>query len=146
MTLRQQWSSSGRAREGTCPHDNLAVSPQNSQESISRLTEGNFIRFAFIVIQRRIDGSVNFNRSWKEYKQGFGFLSSEFWIGNDKLSYLTNQKRYELRIDMSNYEGSVFYVAYSMFRLSDEWSGYSLTKLGSYIGPAGKYRFASFSM
>lgn len=33
------------------------------------------------MIQRRMDGSVNFYRGWNEYKNGFGSIDSEFWIG-----------------------------------------------------------------
>lgn len=40
---------------------------------------------AWTVIQRRelLDLQENFNRSWNEYKNGFGDLSYEFWFGNN---------------------------------------------------------------
>lgn len=33
------------------------------------------------VFQRRMNGKVDFYRSWKEYKYGFGNVSEEHWIG-----------------------------------------------------------------
>ena len=33
----------------------------------------------WLVVQRRQDGSVPFNRSWVEYEEGFGDLNGEFW-------------------------------------------------------------------
>ncbi|PIK58399.1 Angiopoietin-related protein 1 [Apostichopus japonicus] len=53
------------------------------------------------VIQRRTDGSIDFRRDWDSYKSGFGFLSHEFWLGNEKLSFLTNQKKYQLVIEIT---------------------------------------------
>ncbi|KAJ8033339.1 Fibroleukin [Holothuria leucospilota] len=93
----------------------------------------------WMVILRRLDGSVYTNRTWEEYKHGFGFLGTEFWLGNDKLAYLTNQKQFELRIDMVKADGSSFYITYDNFRISDEWSGYSPTSLGENRGSADAF-------
>lgn len=90
----------------------------------------------WMVIQRRIDGSVDFNRLWTEYKDGFGFLSSEFWLGNEKVSFLTNQKTYQLQIDMVNAEGLSFFVHYDRFRISDDWGEFKLGGVGQYSGNA----------
>ena len=52
------------------------------------------------VIQKRMDGSVNFNRSWCDYKRGFGNLSGEFWLGLDKINGLTWRTKNKLRVDL----------------------------------------------
>lgn len=33
------------------------------------------------VIQRRLDGSVDFYRDWDDYRDGFGCVSGEYWMG-----------------------------------------------------------------
>ncbi|KAJ8033640.1 Fibrinogen-like protein A [Holothuria leucospilota] len=91
------------------------------------------------VVHRRTDGAIDFNRGWKEYTKGFGFLSSEFWLGLDKLSFLTHQNIYEIRIDMENTVGSSFYVHYNRFRISDEWSDFRITDVGQYSGTASSF-------
>ncbi|KAJ8019780.1 Fibrinogen-like protein A [Holothuria leucospilota] len=88
----------------------------------------------WMVVQRRIDGSVSFNRNWEEYRKGFGFLSTEFWLGNEKLSYIINQEVYELRIDMMLSNGSSFYIKYNNFCITDEWGSFSLTSVGEFSG------------
>jgi len=42
------------------------------------------------VIQRRFNGSEDFYRNWKDYRQGFGSKTKEFWLGkeNDFQSYI----------------------------------------------------------
>lgn len=82
---------------------------------------------------------MSFKRNWDDYKSGFGFPSNEHWIGNEKLSYLTNQAQNELRIDFVLSNGSFFYVKYNAFRISDEWSQYELVSSSIYGGNASEY-------
>ncbi|XP_038061066.1 microfibril-associated glycoprotein 4-like [Patiria miniata] len=75
----------------------------------------------WIVFQRRQDGSVDFYRNWIEYQSGFGDLSGEFWLGNDKLVTLTSddsQGTWELRVDLEDWEGNTAWAKYSDFQIS----------------------------
>ncbi|XP_035689349.1 fibrinogen-like protein 1 [Branchiostoma floridae] len=89
------------------------------------------------LIQRRLDGSVAFNRGWADYKAGFGQASGEYWLGNDNIHHLTSsQGDYELRIDLTNWEGESRYAKYSRFKIHDESKLYELSQ-GGYSGNAG---------
>ena len=46
----------------------------------------------YIVIQRRNAPYVaSFNRTWDEYKTGFGDVRGEFWLGLEKIHQITRQ-------------------------------------------------------
>ena len=85
------------------------------------------------VFQRRLDGSVDFNRGWQDYKLGFGDLKGEFWLGLDKIDRLTTASRNELRIDMEDTSGNTRYAEYNSFAVTSEQQKYQLS-LGSYTG------------
>ena len=89
---------------------------------------------AWAVIQRRLDGSVDFYRRWEDYKRGFGDLRGEFWLGLEKISRLTNQKRQKLRIELEDFTGYSCYAEYDNFTVNGENDGYRLASLGFYRG------------
>ncbi|KAH3724389.1 microfibril-associated glycoprotein 4-like [Dreissena polymorpha] len=91
----------------------------------------------WIVIQRRKYGTVDFERSWDEYKAGFGDMNGDFWLGNEYLYQLTKFQSRQLRIDMETFEGKEVYAMYNEFGVSSEAGKYTL-KVGGYSGDAGE--------
>lgn len=91
----------------------------------------------FMVIQRRLDGTVNFNRSWTEYKEGFGDANSEFFIGLNMIHQITTQQRHELLIILTDFNNENRFASYDSFVVGSEDESYALKELGSYYGNAG---------
>lgn len=89
------------------------------------------------VIQSRLDGTVSFYRNWNEYKNGFGNIGGEFWIGLEKLYEITRSKLHELIIIMEDFEGQSKYVKYSSFAIGSEEENYALILLSGYEGTGG---------
>ena len=90
------------------------------------------------MFQRRVDASVNFFRGWDAYKQGFGDMSGNFWLGLEKLHKLAAPgKGAILRVDLKHMDfAEKKYATYSLFEISGESDGYRL-KVGGYSGDAG---------
>ncbi|KAL8571598.1 hypothetical protein ACOMHN_061752 [Nucella lapillus] len=78
------------------------------------------------VILYRKDRASTFNRTWQEFRDGFGDLSSDFWLGLDKIYQLTQSKTYQLRIRIKP-NGTTVYKFYSSFTLNDQAGGYTFT-------------------
>ncbi|XP_059827249.1 tenascin-X-like [Hypanus sabinus] len=89
----------------------------------------------WIVFQRRMNGQLNFTRSWKDYVAGFGDLAAEHWLGLENLHQLTSQQRFEMRVDLRAGEESV-YATYDNFVVEGAAVKYRLG-LGRYAGTAG---------
>ncbi|KAM4725171.1 angiopoietin-1 [Anableps anableps] len=89
------------------------------------------------VIQRRQDGSEDFQRTWKEYRMGFGSLLAEHWLGNEHIYQLTSQRQYVLRIELTDWDGHQAFSLYDRFQIGNEKQNYRLF-LKSHSGTAGK--------
>ena len=88
------------------------------------------------VFQRRLNGSVDFYRDWSSYKNGFGDLHGEFWLGNDNLHRLTAAGNVSLRVDLEDFEGNITYAEYATFKVADQIDKYRI-QIGGYSGTAG---------
>ena len=88
------------------------------------------------VFQRRLNGSVDFYRDWSSYKNGFGDLHGEFWLGNDNLHRLTAAGNVSLRVDLEDFEGNITYAEYATFKVADQTDKYRIV-IGGYSGTAG---------
>ncbi|NXK93291.1 ANGP4 protein, partial [Formicarius rufipectus] len=89
------------------------------------------------VIQLRVNGSLSFQRNWREYKQGFGDAAGEYWLGNEAVHLLTSQVPYALRVELQDWEGGQVYAHYRKFQLGSEQQLYRLS-LQDYSGTAGQ--------
>ena len=119
--------NTGERRNGVYPID-----PDGSGEFpvyCDHTTSGG----GWTVFQKRLDGSVDFNRTWYHYKHGFGYTTSEFWLGLGKIHRLTSSGVYELRIDLEDFAGNTVYAGYSTFKVESEGSNYTL-RIGNYSG------------
>ncbi|XP_073697826.1 microfibril-associated glycoprotein 4-like [Garra rufa] len=89
------------------------------------------------VIQRRMDGSINFYQPWEKYKRGFGTTEGEYWLGLENMYQLTHKNKYMLRVDLEDFEGRKGFALYSSFSVGPEADGYKLHVSGFNDGGAG---------
>nr|XP_033811888.1 angiopoietin-2-like isoform X1 [Geotrypetes seraphini] len=114
----------------------------NSTETVKVFCNMESSGGGWTVIQHRTDGTVDFHRTWKEYKMGFGSPSGEYWLGNEYVHKLTSRGVYSLRIQLKDWENQEAYSHYDQFSVGSEEQNYRLRVQG-YSGTAG--RTSSFS-
>ncbi|XP_051898131.1 angiopoietin-related protein 6 isoform X2 [Pristis pectinata] len=112
------------------------IKPKNINRLMQVWCEQQRDTGGWTVIQRRQDGSVNFFRTWENYKQGFGNIDGEYWLGLENIYWLTNQDDYKLLILMDDWQGRRVFAEYDNFHLESERDFYRL-RLGYYHGNAG---------
>ncbi|CAL1292437.1 unnamed protein product [Larinioides sclopetarius] len=91
------------------------------------------------VIQRRGDFGRSkdyFFKDWESYKKGFGDIDKDFWLGNDNIFALTNQRLYSILFDLKDVDGEEGYALYDTFWIDDEDHMYNL-HIKDYRGNAG---------
>ncbi|XP_035664160.1 fibrinogen-like protein A [Branchiostoma floridae] len=87
------------------------------------------------VIQRRLDGSIDFNRLYNDFRYGFGSSAGEQWLGLENMYRLTDQDAYELYIELEDWDSVVKYAKYSSFSVGS--GSYYRLSVGGYSGTAG---------
>ncbi|XP_060658819.1 fibrinogen-like protein 1 [Drosophila nasuta] len=107
-------------------------------QTMTVLCESNLLEAGagWTVIQRRKHDGFNFNRTWSEYKDGFGNLRGEFFLGLEKIHLLTQSQPHELYIYIERFLNKTIYARYSKFVIGDEKEFYNLKELGNYSGNA----------
>lgn len=125
--------------------DNICAPNEFGNDSGIRKIRKNFLATCdtktngggWILIQNRIHGYTDFFRTWNEYKDGFGNIAGEFWMGLEKIYELTSSRVYELLVVMESFQGEKKFARYSAFGISGESSFYELNLLGQFSGDAG---------
>lgn len=93
----------------------------------------NIIGGGWTIIMRRIHPTLSrFNRTWHEYKKGFGDMDNngDFWIGNDRLHSMSHNRfcSNELLIKVSlAKERRIILARYDYFNIDDQFNSYKLT-------------------
>lgn len=93
----------------------------------------------WLLVQQRESGALSFNRSWAEYRDGFGSVDAqgkgEFWLGNQNLHLLTSQGETMLKVELEDWEGGIATAEYTI-KVGSEEMGFQL-QVSGYTGDAG---------
>ena len=93
--------------------------------------------FDWIVFHQNLGDGFNWKLPWADYRDGFGSISSNFWLGLEKLHLLISSEPHRLRVEMLAESNGLWYSAeYWNFHIDDEANKYRLNVAG-YSGDAG---------
>lgn len=127
-TLPQDCSSNGSAQS---QHSGVRlIHPRGAAKARRVFCDMETNGGGWTVVQRRCDGSQDFYRNWEDYKQGFGDVAKEHWLGNDALHEITSSGNYSLRIDLWDVSGNYKFVEYEHIAVGSETQRYRLEVLG----------------
>ena len=91
-------------------------------------TEGG----GWTVFLRNAHGLVTFDKNWTEYKNGFGNVKSNFWLGNEFMYSVTKlcnshvSKPIELYVMVTGENDQSYYAMYKNFAILSENTSYTL--------------------
>ena len=99
----------------------------------------------WIIIQRRVDASLSFDKRWNEYVTGFGDVDENFWLGLEDIHRLTTEQRMSLQIDVVPFHLPVVSIPYPQFHVGDAASDYLLTVTSNTPGPYNLYNSFNYN-
>ncbi|XP_066520139.1 fibrinogen-like protein 1 [Hoplias malabaricus] len=105
---------------------------QPALEAVCDMSSGG----GWTVFQRRFDGQLDFNRTWREYRDGFGSTQKEHWLGNAVLHALTANGQHTLRITLQDWHQQTRHATYNKFKVAGENHRFRLTAQ-NFHGDAG---------
>lgn len=93
--------------------------------AVAKGAESASLEGGWVVIQNRRSES-NFDRSWEDYKNGFGNLDSNFWLGNEIIHKLVERTTATDYLFIRHYfaDGSTSRYIAAGVRIEDEMSVY----------------------
>ncbi|XP_075296518.1 fibrinogen-like protein 1-like protein [Opisthocomus hoazin] len=98
--------------------------------------EMNVTDGGWTVIQRnRQSTEITWAESWSTYKNGFGNVLTEYWLGTEYIHQISKQKVYQARFVIWDATNRIKFADYNLFSVEDESQGYRL-RLGTYSGTA----------
>ena len=104
-----------------------------------QITDGG----GWTLVLRNRYGNISFSKGWVDYKDGFGDLDYDFWIGNDFLFKMTTlynlheSNTTQLYISLVDKANTIFYIKYNNFAVFSENEKYKLHVSGHMYGTAG---------
>lgn len=117
------------------------IQPTAESDRFLAYCEQKFLDGGWLVMQSRYDGSVDFLRNWTEYRNGFGDVEAEHWLGLEYVHQFTVAQPCELIVVLREtaQNTSYLYARYDAFQVAAETEQYRLDSLGTYSGTAGDW-------
>jgi len=94
--------------------------------------------FGWIITHQHLGYTFDWQRSWAEYKAGFGSIDANFWLGLEKVHLLTSSQPYRLRVEVQERSTNLWHSAeYWSFKIGDELNDKYRLEVAGYSGDAG---------
>ena len=118
-------------RQGNSTTNGLYTLSLDGNKMINAYCDQSTDGGGWTVIQRRMDGSINFFRRWKAYKEGFGQLQREHWLGNENIYLLTAQaiipgSEAMIQMKLRDYGERMYSNRYGFIQVDSEDNNYML--------------------
>ena len=99
------------------------------------------------VIQKRVDGNEDFEyKVWDDYVEGFGNVTSNYWMGLEEIHQLTSERDMSLEIKIETFSGGdPFTFMYDTFALAGADDNYRIL-LAGFSTSSGRLRNDPFMM